>query len=80
MKNLRLVEVEWIDSAFCRGWQSVDSKLKDQGIANCRSAGYLLDQDEHQVRLVSSHDMANESVADGISIPRVAVKRIRTLK
>ena len=80
MKPLKRVEVEWVDSAFCRGWQDIDDKRKYQRVAHCWSVGYLLDQNAHEVRLVSSHDRENDTVADGLTIPRVAVKRIRTIK
>ena len=79
----RIVEVDWVDSAFCRGWQSTQSKKDDQGIVTCRSVGYLLDSDDTQIRLVGSQTPSSatdgSTVADGLSIPRVAVRRIRVI-
>ena len=85
MKSLPIVEVHWVDSAFCRGWQTLENKRHDQGIVTCRSIGYLLSSDKKEVRLVGSQGFdhmtkGEPDVADGLSIPRVAVKRIRRIK
>lgn len=75
----RRVEIEWIDSALDSGWAHIDNKRRCQDIATCRSLGYLLDANTERVRLVSSQSV-DDAVCDGMSIPRVAVRTIRTVR
>lgn len=75
----RKVEVEWVDSSLCHGWQSVKNKREDQGIEVCKSVGYLLSSDKTQVCIVMSVGGVN-SVCDGLSIPRAAVKAVKKLR
>jgi hypothetical protein len=71
------VEVTWIDSAFDRGWAKLAEK-RAMTVARCRTVGYLLDRDDDVIKLVQSLGDA-DSAADGIAIPRVAVRSIRRL-
>lgn len=75
----QLVEVTWIDSSFHRGWGSLDEKSKGMTVAKCRTVGYLLSRDRETLKIAQSLGDA-DSAADGIAIPRVAVKRVRRLR
>jgi len=77
---MKLVEVDWIDSAFNQGWGDAKEARKSMHAVRCRSVGYLLDSDADCVKIVQSRDVDCDLLSGGISIPRVAVKRIRTLK
>ena len=80
MKNPRLIEVHWKDSAFHRGWSSAATKRSEMGVALCRTAGYLVESTKECVKVAHSVDHENESFADGIAIPRVAITKIRRLQ
>lgn len=75
----RIVEVTWIDGAFHRGWGSRDEKRRSMRVSHCRTVGYLLVSTPEHVTIVQSLG-DDDSMADGIAIPRVAVKRMRTLE
>lgn len=80
MKIGTLIEVDWVDSAFHHGWSRADTKRQEMGISKCRTVGYFISADKVRVSLASSTADKGESYADGISIPRVAVKTIRRLR
>lgn len=75
-----LVEVEWIDSAFHRGWSSADEKRREMSYSVCRTAGYLIGRDKQSVKIAMNMADKSASFGDGITIPTVAVKRVRRLK
>ena len=78
-KNIKLVIVEWEDSNFLHGWRDKRDVLERQQISSyCVSAGILLKQDKKEIRLAQS--ISGENVADIISIPQLAIKRIRQLQ
>lgn len=77
-RSLPRVEVDWIDSAFHRGWSGSIEKQEKMTVSVCRSVGYLLSRDAKMVRLVMHCADNEESYGDGMSIPTVAVRRIRT--
>ena len=72
----QIVEVEWIDSCRTDGWHD----QQDFGPALCRSAGYLLAKTEDKVTLALSLGDDTEHVCQTMTIPRVAVRKIRRLK
>lgn len=78
MKTMRRVEVEWIDSNFSRGWGSLDTIRKEMDVATCRSVGYVLEKTPKVLKLIMSH--SGTSASDGLSIPRVAIRKIRSLR
>ena len=80
MKNPRLVEVFWRDSAFHRGWASLRTKREEATVSICRTAGYLIEETRDQVKVSHSCDVENESFADVIAIPREAIRRVRRLR
>jgi hypothetical protein len=80
------VEVEWIDSAFTRGWRDPDEMLSESGCMNCISVGYLIRKTPKMVTIVQSHhDLKREqrfhdSWSEALSIPRSCVRKIRRLR
>ena len=74
------VEVDWIDSAFHRGWSTLETKQKEMNVAQCRTVGFLIHRDRDKL-CISSH-LADDNVdaADALAIPAVAVRRVRILK
>ena len=73
------VEVEWVDSAHCGGWASIDHKRRIQGVVTCRTVGYVLERTPEVLKLVMSQSNDAQDVADGMSIPRSVIKRVRRL-
>ncbi len=72
MKKNKNVEVEWIDSITTHGWR--DYEPVDM---NCRIVGILIDNNKENIVIAQ-----NESVlgyGDYMTIPKVAVKRVRKL-
>ena len=72
-----IVEVTWVDSAFNRGWGSHENKVRDMNIETCRTVGFLLAKTTREVKVAQS--LSDDSFADGISIPRECVRRIKRL-
>ena len=79
-----LVEVTWVDSASANGghWMDLDAFRKEGGIAHVRTVGYLVDQPPDTLRLVSSQSRVSDGsgMFGGLSIPAVAVQKVRTLR
>jgi len=75
---MKLVLVEWVDSAFAQGWMD-KSVAKTHKASNCTSIGILVHQDNDKITIVQSIS-DKDSVGDGITIPRVSIKRIRKLR
>ena len=74
---MKLVLVEWVDSASCSGWHRLDSGL--DGVCACVSAGLLCSENEKQIVITyGKSDTGN--IAETISIPRSCIKRMRQLK
>ncbi len=73
---MRLVLVEWVDSASCSGWHSLG---KDDCISNCISVGVLCQESDKQV-ILALNKSDSGYVGDTMSIPKVSIKRIRYLK
>lgn len=77
---MKVVEVEWVDSAFRTRWSDREDARKYQHVATCKSVGYLLSKDKREVRLVGSQETETRDVSAGMSIPRRAVTKIRVLR
>ena len=77
-EDLPLVEVEWIDSATRDGWGSI-AEHTDPAPLVCRTAGYLLVQDDKKVVIAHSQHEDGD-VCGSMTIPRVAVRRFTRLK
>lgn len=73
---MRLVMVEWEDSATNYGWHRLST---DDSISYCVSVGMICREDEKQVTLAQSRsDCGN--ISETISIPRSCIRRMRMLK
>ena len=79
MKKPRLVEVEWVDACVNGGWRTVEEYLISPGVAQCRTAGYLLRSNRQEIMVVQSIS-EHGTVADSTRIPRCSVKKIRYLE
>jgi len=75
---MELVLIEWIDSAFMQGWMLKD-KVKEHTISRIASVGILIHEDAEKITIVQ--DVSNkDDAADGITIPKCCIKRIRKLR
>jgi len=74
---MKIVLVEWFDSATEYGWQRKD--LFDDRITNCQSVGFLIKETD-KVVVVTLNRSDNGRYADAITIPKQSIKRIRQLK
>ena len=78
-RRLPRVEVEWHDSVSRGGWDTKDAHRKRNAIGPMFSIGYLLTKSRRVVQLAQSESTMNGDVNDTITIPRVAVVRIKSL-
>ena len=85
--DLRIVEVEWVDSNGTSGWLSTKraKEIADERPLTCRSVGYVLSEDaEDRLSLVTSLadnlEGKDMGAADIISIPVVSILKMRDLK
>lgn len=79
-KRVTMVEVEWADAAFTHlGWDTVENYMKQQHTSTCWSVGYLLDDDEDEVRLVMNASADSGNVGEGMTIPTKWIKAIHEL-
>ena len=76
--DMKLVMVEWEDSAFINGWLS-RQQAQDCDVSHCVSIGIVV-RDDDNVVAISLGVSDNGNVCDGISIPKSCIKRIRELK
>jgi len=75
---MKMVLVEWVDSAFMQGWMLKEQALTHK-FSHCTSIGFLVSEDKEQVTIVQS-ESDKDSVGDGLSIPKCSIKKIRNLK
>ncbi len=74
---MKLVLVEWVDSASCSGWHRLNSEI--DCISECIAVGLLCHEDEKQVVITYSRsDTGN--IAETLTIPKCSIKRMRQLK
>lgn len=79
--DLRLVEIEWVDSVAHWRWEHPDD-LRRWAVEETmiqRSVGWILSESESYVQLVSSVGEDGESASGSLQIPRVAILRVRDL-
>jgi hypothetical protein len=74
---MKIVMVEWTDSSFLFGWHNKQS-LKEEHVSECCTVGILIKENNKEMTVCQSH--SPENFATAIVIPKVNVKRIRTLK
>ena len=75
-KKTRLVEVTWIDSAFNQGWKQPKTFVP---LSKCKTVGYLT-HDAKDCINVSMNITKDGSYGDTMTIPRVCVRKIRTVR
>jgi hypothetical protein len=81
--ELRLVEVEWIDSMEIPSWRSpheMRDAAADELDMLCHSVGWLIEETDAYVLLVSNIQASGEGVSSGMAIPRFAVVKLRDLR
>lgn len=76
----KIVEVSWVDSCTNGQWAPPEFHLKESNPTMCRSVGYVLVDEPSRLVLVQNKSLSTGHIADTMSIPRVAVKKIRVLK
>ena len=74
------MEVEWVDSCSDTRWNSLGYYQNEARTSLCRSTGYLLSKTEDTIILIQSISGTTDNVAESISIPMVAVTKMRVLK
>lgn len=80
MTKERMVLVKWIDSGGDGRWLDRDSVIKEGGIAECESAGFLFEENEDRIMLALSINKGNNDVQGYLAIPKVAIQSIRDLR
>ena len=74
------MEVEWVDSCSDTRWADIGYYRANASTSLCRSTGYLLSKTEDTIILIQSISGTTDNVAESISIPMVAVTKMRVLK
>lgn len=81
ISNADLVLVEWVDSSRPEGWHSSSDLLHP--VNECVSVGWLVESTKEVVRVVPhtalNHRGEYDQFLGTVTIPRVAVVRIRTI-
>jgi hypothetical protein len=78
---MKLVLIEWLDSASGSGWRSLDTIKSQPGALFCSSVGWVVDEAEEYVSLVShlarepKQDTPHQGCGD-MTIPRPAIQRV----
>jgi hypothetical protein len=83
VKSPRLVLVTWIDSVTYGGWKFPDevNKWMDNPASKIESVGYLIRENKDVVVIASSKTEGAEKQHSALTlIPKVAIKKIKTLK
>ena len=75
---MKLVIVEWVDSAFMQGWMSKEH-AKEHNYSRITSVGILLKETKDYITIVQSVSDKGDA-GDDLTIPRCALERIRILR
>ena len=75
---MKIILIEWVDSAFMQGWMSREAAMMHT-VSRITSVGILVCEDKDKITIVQGVS-DKEDVGDGITIPRVSIKKMRTLK
>ncbi len=78
MKDPRIIEVVWSDSAQFLGWQ-IKPTPEEHEISTCRTVGFLVGENKTQITIALNTDDV-QNFGQLISIPKVNVKKRRYLK
>lgn len=84
-KKWQILELFWVDSMHYTGWKFEDDveNLTQSKYLLHSTVGYFVRQDKHQVVVGESKSADGEdkgNVSEVLSIPIVAIKRIREIK
>ena len=79
MKKNTLIEVEWDDIVSDSAWLT-EQKAANEPLAQCKSAGYFLNEIKGVLRLSSTIQYGKSTDRDIIVIPRGVIRKIRRLK
>jgi len=79
-RGLKKVEIEWIDSCASKGWGSRDFHLKEFATSSCRSTGYVIEDNKKYLAIAQSISDDTHNISDLISIPKVAITKVKILK
>lgn len=74
---IEIVYVRWIDSESGSGWTECGEFLAP--LTYCHSVGFLIHQDAEKYVLANSYDPETDSANATMTIPRVAVKKVKVL-
>lgn len=75
---MRIVLVEWVDSAFAQGWMN-KQLAKEHEISRIVSVGILLCENQERITVMQSISNKDDA-GDGITIPKCSIKQMRRLK
>ncbi len=75
---MRMVCVEWVDSNSWGGWHGKQEMKDDASNLKCCTVGMLISETAELVNIVQSSS-AMGSFDSRMTIPRVAIKRMRRL-
>jgi hypothetical protein len=82
LEQVKIVEVEWIDSVLEHGWtyeQDVQQKATYEAM-ECKSIGYVLKEDTDFLLLCSGVMPNSSSVYGAVQIPRLAIIKVKELR
>lgn len=81
--TMRLVIVDWVDSAAGSGWREIASFGEDETV-RCRSVGWIVRDTKMALQLVSHIGLDDaescEQASGDMCIPKAAITRVRTLQ
>lgn len=74
----KIVEIEWEDAYHNAGWTWKSRARKEDGIARCRTVGYLLKSNFREVTVYQSSS-DSDNIDSTMSIPKKCIKNLRYL-
>ena len=76
----KFVHVYWIDITSDSSWQSIED-VKESKLPRCLSTGFLIDEDDEVIRLVSDFNFSEDGSIDDCGnstiIPKCVVKEVK---
>lgn len=77
-KQFEIVLIEWLDTCSDSGWQEI-TNLKDLNVLHIFTVGYLIEQDEKQVKVARDISDSKPVIDAPVAIPRACIKSIKSL-
>jgi hypothetical protein len=74
------VVVRWVDSQSFGGWRDLEEAkqlVTEKDRLESTSIGYLFHEDKHSITIVQT--LHRSQVADGMTIPRCAIKSLKRI-